>query len=591
MFITYSLIISIIVLVFCISFYIWGYTLLKSQAKTEISNLSTTFSQTLDNQIQIMDSVSLNVLYSNLVKQTFSNYISLNEGKPSNDTTASRLDNTKQLTDVLMGILGPNMPVKQINLYDFNGQMFGTGTYNTDIKSSVSSLSWYNIVVANAGKKYLTLPHDDVQVSRPINANINEKYISLCREYFDKYNNPQGIVEVEQDYNTIFDLLENSNLSKECVYVFNDSGDIIYPRNLSKNEISTTVFSSQNGLVTIKNSSTKQNELLSYVHSTYTGWTTVVVISEQSFLQPVYIFSLVILLSTFVLLVLALYLSFVTAKKITSPISKLRKLVKNIDYNAMPMESLIEIKSGFIELEELNHAFFKMNLRVNKSVEEAILSHQNEMQSRMLALQSKMNPHFLYNTLSILSAMAEENMNKQIKEICINVSDMLRYISSDASLVKIDNEILYINQYISCVKYFYGEKLFCSIDIDKAMYELKIPKLMIQPLVENAIKHGTKNSPPWIIKVKGFIKDGCWQIIVEDNGAGFDINRLDELKQKINEINQTGLLPCLEIEGMGLLNIYMRLKMTYGDSAIFEISNNAIGETIILIGGNITIDE
>jgi hypothetical protein len=116
-----------------------------------------------------------------------------------------------------MGILGPNMPVKQINLYDFNGQMFGTGTYNTDIKSSVSSLSWYNIVVANAGKKYLTLPHDDVQVSRPINANINEKYISLCREYFDKYNNPQGIVEVEQDYNTIFDLLENSNLSKECV--------------------------------------------------------------------------------------------------------------------------------------------------------------------------------------------------------------------------------------------------------------------------------------------------------------------------------------------------------------------------------------
>ena len=594
MFITYSLIISVSVLVFCISFYVWGYTLLKSQAKTEISNLSTTFSQTLDNQIKVMDSVSINVLYSNLVKQTFSNYIALNEGKSIDDTTASRLDNTKQLTDVLMGILGPNMPVKQVNLYDFNGHMFATGTYDTSVNLSVNSLSWYKPVVSNAGIKYLTLPHDDVQVSRPINANINEKYISLCREYFDRYNNPQGIVEVEQDYNTIFGLLQNDNLNKknESIYVFNNSGDIIYPLNLSKKEIGSYLkyvnpTSSQIGFVAIKNSSTKQNELSSYVHSTYTGWTTVVVISEQAFLQPIYIFTLVILLFTFALLILALYLSFVTAKKITSPISKLRKLVKNIDYNAIPTESLTKINSGFIELEELNQAFLKMNLRVKKSVEEAMLSHQNEMQSRMLALQSQMNPHFLYNTLSIISAMAEENMNQQIKEICINVSDMFRYISSDTSLIEIDNEIRYINQYISCVKYFYGNKLSCTINIDTEMNKLKIPKLLIQPLVENAVKYGTKNAPPWIIKVRGYIEDDHWQIDVEDNGPGFDIQELNILNQKINDIDQTGLLPSLEIEGMGLLNTYMRLKLTYGNSTIFKIINNASEGTTISIGGSI----
>jgi two-component system sensor histidine kinase YesM len=472
--------------------------------------------------------------------------------------------------------------------------MFATGAYNSNTNLSVSSQTWYKQVVANAGDRLLTLPHDDMQVTKSINADTNEKYISLCREYFGEYGDSEGVIEVEQDYSTIFSLLESGNLNNknESIYVFNNEGDVIYPLSELSNKGISSYFkyinstSLQSGFVAIKNN-VKQNELLSYVRSPYTGWTTAVVVSEQALLSPVYTFSIIILLSTFVLLILALYLSFATARKITSPIFKLRKLIRSIDYNAIPSESMTEINSGFTELEELNDAFYKMNLRVKKSVEGEILSHKNEMQSRMLALQSQMNPHFLYNTLSIISAMAEENMNQQIKEICINVSDMFRYISSDTSLIEIDNEIRYINQYISCVKYFYGNKLSCTINIDTEMNKLKIPKLLIQPLVENAVKYGTKNAPPWIIKVRGYIEDDHWQIDVEDNGPGFDIQELNILNQKINDIDQTGLLPSLEIEGMGLLNTYMRLKLTYGDSTIFKIISNASEGTTISIGGSI----
>jgi two-component system sensor histidine kinase YesM len=595
MFITYSLIIIVVVSVFSVSFDLWGSNMLKSQANTEISNFSTAVSQSVDNQIESMDSVSMNVIYSNLVKQTFYNYILDSQGGSSEDT-ANELNDTKELTDILMAAIGPNWLVQQINLYDFNGNMFGTGAYNININSSVKNQVWYNQVMIDAGYRYLSLPHEDERISESINANSDENYISLCREYFGQYNDPEGIVEVEQDYNTVFSLLLNENNSVnnyESVYVYNSLGDVIYPLSEISKKDSTNYFRYSNlshlqsDHITVKNSTTKETELLSYVHSSYTGWTTVVVVSEKTLLTPVYTFTIIILLSALVLIIIALFFSFIAARKITNPILKLRKLVKNIDIDAIPSETLIEINSGYTELEELNLAFHKMNLRIKKSVDETVLSHRNEMQAKMLALQSQMNPHFLYNTLAILSAMAEENMNKQIKEMCIDVSDMLRYISTDAPIIEISNEIQYIYKYISCIKYLLGSKLTFSVVIDKEMNDLKIPKLLIQPLVENAVKHGTQNQPPWIINVKGYIEDNIWKIEVEDNGSGFNTEKLSIINQKINEISKTGLLPSLEIEGMGLLNIFIRLKLIYNNSTIFKITKNAIGGTTVTIGGRV----
>jgi two-component system, sensor histidine kinase YesM len=305
-------------------------------------------------------------------------------------------------------------------------------------------------------------------------------------------------------------------------------------------------------------------------------------------MSPVYTFTFIILLFSFVLVFLALYLSFVAARKITNPILKLRKLVKTMDIDAIPSETFIESDGGFAELEDLNLAFHKMNLRIKKSVDETVLSHRNEMQARMLALQSQMNPHFLYNTLSVLSAMSEENMTQQIKQMCADLSDMLRYISTDAPFIELENEMKYITKYISCIKCFYGNKLSYSVDIETEMNKLKIPKLLIQPLVGNAVKHGTQNEPPWTINVRGFIKDNSWQIDVEDNGSGFDPEKLDIINNKINEISKTGLLPSLEIEGMGLLNIYIRLKLTYNGDTIFKIMKNKFGGATVSIGGRMS---
>jgi LytS/YehU family sensor histidine kinase len=120
------------------------------------------------------------------------------------------------------------------------------------------------------------------------------------------------------------------------------------------------------------------------------------------------------------------------------------------------------------------------------------------------------------------------------------------------------------------------------------MQNIKIPKLCLQLIVENSIKFTTKSiKPPWKIEVIGTISHSYWQISISDNGKGFGDNEINDINNKINEINKTGLLPNLEISGMGLMNIYIRFKLLYKGSHIFRISNLASGGAQLTIGGNI----
>lgn len=204
----------------------------------------------------------------------------------------------------------------------------------------------------------------------------------------------------------------------------------------------------------------------------------------------------------------------------------------------------------------------------------------------MLALQSQMNPHFLFNSLAAIQSMADANMDKEIIVMCQSMSNILRYISSDSdTTVSLADEITCTKDFLCCMMIRYNNDLYYSVDIPEDMYSLKVPKLCIQPLVENSIKCCTTKLPPYHIDIKGSLRGGRYFITVTDNGPGFSKESLKNINSKINEIDSTGLLPSLEIKGMGLLNIYLRLKILYGSSMTFKIKNNDGGGASITIGG------
>jgi two-component system sensor histidine kinase YesM len=215
------------------------------------------------------------------------------------------------------------------------------------------------------------------------------------------------------------------------------------------------------------------------------------------------------------------------------------------------------------------------------------------LQAQFDTLQTQVNPHFLYNVLNVLSHRGVLSGDEVICGICEKLAAMMRY-SAEISrrMVTIREELEYVEHYLYLLKTRYQQKLSYRVETDPGETERMIPKMVIQPLIENAINHGFKDGTGVMdIDVRSVIdrENGYWYIEVKDNGGGFDAGPLTELEQKMRDIrlrvkNGNRNLE-IDIGGMGLLNIYARFYIIFGDDTIFRITNLKNGASIIIGAG------
>jgi sensor histidine kinase YesM len=137
----------------------------------------------------------------------------------------------------------------------------------------------------------------------------------------------------------------------------------------------------------------------------------------------------------------------------------------------------------------------------------------------------------------------------------------------------------------------HGQKLKFSFDIDEALERTRIPKLVIQPLVENSLKFATRREPPWNIRVVGVVEGNEWRVTVFDNGPGFSPESMEKLRNQIDETYLTNVTPVLQLGGMGLLNIFIRMRLTYGSDSVFLFGNSSTGGAEVTIGGQLAKGE
>ena len=307
--------------------------------------------------------------------------------------------------------------------------------------------------------------------------------------------------------------------------------------------------------------------------SEYSGFTTLAAVSNQDLYAPLWNYLRISLLFFTGSLVLTFLICRLLARVISNPLTRmynqLVSLYKSPDHG-IEQETIERVETSLIELDTMYTALVDMQGRIRESMNREILLKDQELQSHMLALQSQMNPHFLYNSLATMQSLADEENSEAVVHMCQMISRMLRYISSDKEpLVTIRKETDHVKDYLGCMKMRYEEDLEYEICIPEEMMELEIPKLCLQMIIENAIKYSTKSvRPPWRITVEGMICSEHWEIITMDNGSGFSDSVLQELQEKIRYIDETELLPSLEIDGMGLMNIYIQMlnhnKMLHG---------------------------
>lgn len=585
-------------------FYFWTSDVMKRNALSTLDNVGLSVQNQTDAEIQKMNEVTINVMYSDLIKENFKKYFSqLNtstqegSGIPGNLAGARSEQNGNELADLLTFAVGPSRAVEQLYLYDFHNKVYGNGFDNGGRSYSIADKPWYQTVLHTEGK-YMPLPVPDIDMTRIVSSRELQYSISLFRLLYDKYNAPIGIIEAKQFFNTVFSSAlqyEQDNTNNERILIYNQQGQVIYPLHhnaeLSEPYIQylNTKASAANEAFTaaFQNPDTKQRELLSYHRSEATGWQTVVIVSEKSLLAPFNEFSRALIIIGLAVLLFAVLLSFYAATKITRPILKIHRMIRGTSLGESDPRWNTEKKlnTRIIELDQLHDSYIQMNIRLRHSVNELLLAKEQELKAKMLALQSQMNPHFLYNTLTTISVMAEEEMNAQIVEMSGHLSDILRYISTEETDVTIGKELEQTLKYIEIHQIRHGSKLTYTCDIEDELLDLRVPKLILQPIIENALKFVAESAPPWHISIAGWLTPDGWMLEVRDNGTGFAEDMNKHWDERIAEMKRSGDILSLQIDGMGLLNIYIRLKLRYGHQAQFELFNLPSGGACVRIGG------
>lgn len=586
-FISYVLLSLAIVVSFSVFFYEYTSKILIERETQNIISLTSTFQSQTDQAIKTMDTVSINIGYSNLIMSNIEEYFAAETASWSDQNALSQL---------FVAMNGTDTQVAQMNVYDFSGGKVGFGTNNISDTVDFTQLAWYEPTLNLHGLKYISLPYSTDALSKATKVSVY--YMSLYRTYYNTFGKQSGFIETQQACKKIFkDVISYSkkNADSPDVFIFDQDGNLLYPYDAAEIKDLSAISYYYNALqdgtdnILLNNPQTKSRELIVNSKSSYTGWTYITVQPEETILRPVQTLSKLLFTIIFIILAGASFLSFGVSRSLIKPIKQLRNIIRKTELATLGEHEGDSLNTSFDELEELNQAFQSMSTNLKTSMNEVIDTKQQEMKSRSLALQSQINPHFYYNSLSSIIILAEANQPEAVVSLCRNLSKIMRYITDGTSpVVTIRQELDYIEKYLYCMKVRYQSSLNYSIDVDESIMDIEIPRLIIQPLVENALKYGTNCVPPWSISVKSTVCEEYWRIDVIDGGNGFSGEALALIEKRIEAAKHTKGMPEIEINGMGLLNVFSRWRLFCEDDLIFTCQNTKEGGACVSIGRYLT---
>ncbi|OME92400.1 sensor histidine kinase [Paenibacillus amylolyticus] len=297
--------------------------------------------------------------------------------------------------------------------------------------------------------------------------------------------------------------------------------------------------------------------------SELTGWTLAVLTPLRETTEGVSILRTALLVSGMIGVVLFLIMSFFLSTMITRPLIRLMRAMRSAEPGAMRPNLMV---SSTMEINELNNVYNQMVYRQNELTR--VVHEKEVMQSRaeLKALQSQINPHFLFNTLEAFYWSLEEKGDEEMARMVVAMSRLFRYIISSSQQdewVTIADELEHAERYLQIMQMRLGERMQWQIQLSDAVREVHIPKLLIQPLVENAILHGveSKLGPGTIsVHVDASTEKNLVRIEVRDDGPGMDESRL----QSVIHALHGGPAVSNKGTGVGLINVHRRLMLYFG---------------------------
>lgn len=455
------------------------------------------------------------------------------------------------------------------------------GSYVSNVMNQASSEpltseNWYAQAAQQPGRVQL--------FSRPIGRNISNIFeysaddvVSISKAVVDRRTGKcTGVILIDMKLDIIKHVIENFHPSNVgFIYIIDSKEEIVYaPVNKVVNRIKNEWFRTSRMGMTVKTIQGSQ-ELLFSDNSAYTNWKTIAVFPLNEAQKVVtgisyisYGIALFIMLFAFVLAVIA-------SRSIANPITKLRILMKSAEAGNFDVRFQSKYHD---EIGQLGNSYNAMIDRIVELINLVQVQEKNKRKAEIEILQAQIKPHFLYNTLDTIQWMAQEYNAQDVVELVDSLTNMLRIgLSKGNEIITVRMETKHVESYLMIQKVRYEDKLNYVIEVDDRMMSCRVIKLILQPLVENAIYHGIKEKRgQGFIRITGCVEDGKIHFQVIDNGIGMTPEKLEEINRILKEDSSNN-----NEVGYGIFNVNAKIKLNFGNEyGLFYHSIYGEGTTV-----------
>ncbi len=431
--------------------------------------------------------------------------------------------------------------------------------------ANVTEQNWFTTAFNKMENLHFSTPH----VQNLFMDETDYRYhwvISLSRAVDLNYGGKprMGVLLVDMNYETIQQMLEGVNQanSSQYVYLITGNGQLIY--HPKAEQISLGIhdenFAQAAGYDDGVYEESFEGEKRIVVVDTvsYTGWKLVSVTPVRNFYLGMkstrYFVILVAALTGLAMIIMNQLVTW----RVTEPLLKLNESIKNME--AGNSDSAIYI-GGTYEVEHLGKTLQRSLDEINRLMKDIVIEQEEKRKSELDALQSQINPHFLYNTLDSIVWMIEGEHYEEAVFMITQLASLFRVsLSKGRTIIPIEDELRHAENYMNIQKVRFKNAFVMNYEIDPEIKGCLTVKLIVQPILENAIYYGVKNmDEDGEITLKGYRKDDDIFIEVIDNGYGIPSEKLPYLLTEDKRASKNG-------SGVGLINVHKRIQLRFGDS-------------------------
>ena len=498
-------------------------------------------------------------IYINTIEKLMDLVIDEGSTAPVNDT--AQVQSLRRLAD---SILDAYPEIAGFCIAYEDEQYFGAGM-NRISRDRFEDEYWWQYAIDQEGRLGVL----GSAVGRNVISNVNDSsdtIFALVKSFSDGGSGLRGVVMFDIRHDIIEQLINRVSIGEEGFLFVTDDRDVVYtPASGIVYRIDQESYQ-QPGVDTDTVSIRGISYFIANQYSAYSGWRVVGVIPESEFSAGITRAGQVMAVCAAVCLILVILVSISVSASVTRPISRLSSLMAQAEEGdfSVRFETVYQDEIGV-----LGSSFNHMLEHIGDLIHELYVEKQIRLEAQLKILQEQIKPHFLYNTLDTISWMARAQNAMDVVRLVDALTNMFRVgLSSGRDYITLREEKSHVTNYLYIQKVRYQDRLQYSIEIPEEYDQFIVPKLILQPLVENAIYHGVKmKRRGGQIRITAQVEDERLCLRVWDDGAGISPERLEEIRkhQSSPREEQKG--------GFGMSYIAERIELAYGASYGVQIES------------------